>query len=273
MCRSGDAESGLDNFGARYDASSLGRFMTPDPLLNSGHPANPQTWNRYTYALNNPLAIIDPTGLYNLVSHCVEGQKGYKSCIKNENRIAEQLRKGVDKLTKAAEKMKDGPEKARLQAALKALGTENDENNVFVSAGTLGKNVAAETKLGINSTTGELGFDVTFDAKKSSNTDPVGIAINAAHEGTHVVDESDPRYNNPDTTLSPFQTEYRGYQTSAWAASALGQPSLSYRNFMIWNSSWAAVDDAVLTRYITSFKDSKGNVTLPETTPHNPWPN
>src|SRR5580704_8092878 len=25
-----DAESGLDNFGARYDSSNLGRFMTPD---------------------------------------------------------------------------------------------------------------------------------------------------------------------------------------------------------------------------------------------------
>ena len=25
-----DTESGLDNFGARYDSSSLGRFMTPD---------------------------------------------------------------------------------------------------------------------------------------------------------------------------------------------------------------------------------------------------
>jgi len=25
-----DAETGLDNFGARYDASALGRFMTPD---------------------------------------------------------------------------------------------------------------------------------------------------------------------------------------------------------------------------------------------------
>jgi len=24
-----DTESGLDNFGARYDASSMGRFMTP----------------------------------------------------------------------------------------------------------------------------------------------------------------------------------------------------------------------------------------------------
>src|SRR5262249_20376639 len=31
-----DAESGLDDFGARYFGSSLGRFQTPDPLLNSG---------------------------------------------------------------------------------------------------------------------------------------------------------------------------------------------------------------------------------------------
>lgn len=31
-----DPETGLDNFGARYNASTLGRFMTPDPLLNSG---------------------------------------------------------------------------------------------------------------------------------------------------------------------------------------------------------------------------------------------
>jgi RHS repeat-associated protein len=33
-----DAESGLDNFGARYDASSLGRFMTPDPLYIEASP-------------------------------------------------------------------------------------------------------------------------------------------------------------------------------------------------------------------------------------------
>lgn len=26
-----DSESGLDNFGARYDSSSMGRFMSPDP--------------------------------------------------------------------------------------------------------------------------------------------------------------------------------------------------------------------------------------------------
>jgi RHS repeat-associated protein len=57
-----DNESGNDYFGARYYASSMGRFMSPDPKMASAHPANPQTWNRYTYTLNNPLSMFDPDG-------------------------------------------------------------------------------------------------------------------------------------------------------------------------------------------------------------------
>jgi RHS repeat-associated protein len=56
-----DSESGLDNFGARYDSSSLGRFMSPDPM--GGHQEDPQTMNRYSYVRNNPLNLTDPTGL------------------------------------------------------------------------------------------------------------------------------------------------------------------------------------------------------------------
>jgi len=59
-----DSESGLDNFGARYDSSSMGRFMSVDPSRESINPANPQSWNRYTYALNNPLAYVDRNGLW-----------------------------------------------------------------------------------------------------------------------------------------------------------------------------------------------------------------
>jgi RHS repeat-associated protein len=66
-----DAESGLDNFGARYDASSLGRFMSADPLVIQSlkarafqaHLSNPQSWNKYAYVMNNPLNAIDPNGL------------------------------------------------------------------------------------------------------------------------------------------------------------------------------------------------------------------
>ena len=59
-----DTESGLDNFGARYDASSLGRFMTPDPLYLEFHRlVDPQQLNLYSYVRNNPLSLTDPTGL------------------------------------------------------------------------------------------------------------------------------------------------------------------------------------------------------------------
>jgi RHS repeat-associated protein len=58
-----DSESGLDNFGARYMGSSLGRFMSPDPENVGAYETDPQSWNGYAYARNNPLSFIDPTGL------------------------------------------------------------------------------------------------------------------------------------------------------------------------------------------------------------------
>jgi RHS repeat-associated protein len=58
-----DGETGLDYAQARYYSSTMGRFTSPDPLLSSGMASAPQTWNRYSYALNNPLKYIDPTGL------------------------------------------------------------------------------------------------------------------------------------------------------------------------------------------------------------------
>jgi len=59
-----DSESGLDNFGARYHASTMGRFMSPDPKIPSlKHLVNPQKWNKYAYTINNPLRYFDPDGL------------------------------------------------------------------------------------------------------------------------------------------------------------------------------------------------------------------
>ncbi len=58
-----DFESGLDNFGARYYGSSLGRFMTPDPAgVAFSMPSAPQSWNLYSYVQNNPLNFTDPDG-------------------------------------------------------------------------------------------------------------------------------------------------------------------------------------------------------------------
>ena len=62
-----DAESGNDYFGARYYASTMGRFMSPDwsakeePVPYSKLD-NPQTLNLYSYTLNNPLSNVDTDG-------------------------------------------------------------------------------------------------------------------------------------------------------------------------------------------------------------------
>jgi RHS repeat-associated protein len=59
-----DGESGNDYFGARYYASSMGRFTSPDPSgLVYADPTNPQGLNLYNYVLNNPLINVDPNGL------------------------------------------------------------------------------------------------------------------------------------------------------------------------------------------------------------------
>jgi RHS repeat-associated protein len=59
-----DSESGLDNLVARYYSSSLGRFMRPDPDNAGAATRVPQSWNAYSYVLNNPMNATDPTGLW-----------------------------------------------------------------------------------------------------------------------------------------------------------------------------------------------------------------
>jgi RHS repeat-associated protein len=57
-----DTESGFDYFGARYYASSFGRWTSPDSVFADQHPNDPQSWNLYTYAGNNPIRFIDADG-------------------------------------------------------------------------------------------------------------------------------------------------------------------------------------------------------------------
>ena len=70
-----DSESNLDNFSARFDSSSMGRFMTPDwaekatsvPYADFG---NPQSLNLYAFVKNNPTSFADLDG------HCGAGGNG-----------------------------------------------------------------------------------------------------------------------------------------------------------------------------------------------------
>ena len=52
----------MDYMRARSASPMLGRFLRVDPSGESARQTVPQTWNRYTYAANNPIANQDPDG-------------------------------------------------------------------------------------------------------------------------------------------------------------------------------------------------------------------
>jgi RHS repeat-associated protein len=57
-----DSEAGLDYFNARDLQTRTGRMNAPDPLFGNAM-TSPQRWNRYAYAGNNPLRMVDPSGM------------------------------------------------------------------------------------------------------------------------------------------------------------------------------------------------------------------
>jgi len=55
-----DDATGLYYYNARYYDPVLGRFIQPDDIIPNF--ADPQSYNRYSYCVNNPLRYTDPSG-------------------------------------------------------------------------------------------------------------------------------------------------------------------------------------------------------------------
>ena len=51
---------GLNHLNGRVQDAITGRFLSPDPFVPD--PGNTQSFNRYSYAINNPLTRVDPSG-------------------------------------------------------------------------------------------------------------------------------------------------------------------------------------------------------------------
>jgi len=59
----GGWSTNLYDFILREYRTAHGRWTSPDPAgLGAVDPTNPQTWNRYAYVVNNPMAMVDLLG-------------------------------------------------------------------------------------------------------------------------------------------------------------------------------------------------------------------
>ncbi|MCJ7530271.1 MAG: FG-GAP-like repeat-containing protein [Anaerolineales bacterium] len=77
-----DAEFALYNYNARLYDPIMGRFISPDHLVQDLY--NPQNLNRYVYCLNNPLIYVDPTGnMFGLYDDEIDAQVDYSGWYGN----------------------------------------------------------------------------------------------------------------------------------------------------------------------------------------------
>lgn len=194
-----DAESGLDYFGARYNSSSMGRFMSPDPL--GGDLTDPQSLNKYSYVLNNPLTNTDPTGLYT----CADS----KDCSSKKDQALEKSLAGLR-----------NSKNADVARAANAYGAKNTDNGVSVGFADLsksGKGGDTVSTIGVDAN-GNLRANsaITLNSK-DSGTD---FTADVGHEGSHAADaqevvksglSEDGQAIHAGMNITPYQSEQRAY--------------------------------------------------------------
>ena len=203
-----DAESGNDYFGARYYASSMGRFMSPDwsakvMPVPYAKLDDPQSLNLYAYVRNNPLSRIDADGHYE--SNCAtDNKKCNKAQAKWENNRQKDLKSKDPRVRLGAESYGNPGEKNGVH-----VGFENQK--WFDQQGQSNANAVTDP---YKSGHGTTDIEVTFKYGH-------GGADDIAHEGTHVMDDQNflnswnGQTYSSDRNFVHFWTEERAYQAQA----------------------------------------------------------
>lgn len=202
-----DAETSMDFMQARYYAASAGRFTSPDDFFNDSNPSDPQSWNKYAYARNNPLKYIDPTGEKADISIDTneEAKTGVISIkasigIYAQGISQEQLSKARDQIEQSIKGSWGGPFKGKdgitytikLEVTVQAFGSK--ESAMKAAAGDSGiQNVIAISR--DQASSGEVSFVQTRSDTGDKSGPDVGVwhyasimnRNQAAHEFTHVL--------------------------------------------------------------------------------------
>jgi RHS repeat-associated protein len=133
-----DSETGMDYFGARYCRSGIGQFTTIDPLMTiDDNLVDPQRWNRYAYARNNPLRYTDPTGLY--IVGCDTSNSDCAAAMKRFEDLRQRALQNKDSTVRAIAHGLGGPGQKGTTVTPDFLGTlgKNDNANYDSKSDTL----------------------------------------------------------------------------------------------------------------------------------------
>jgi RHS repeat-associated protein len=217
-----DSESGLDNFGARYNASTMGRFMTLDPVhIMKQKLIDPQQWNMYAYVRNNPLRFTDPTGMY-----LCKGDKTQCGVVHT----------ALDLAKTAAGKLPQGSKEWKaLEKSIAAYGKEGVANGVVVKFGDLKGTMESGTSTTADRKTTTVTFDLNQMAKDFAHAPSPADEVTGtvAHEGAIAGDQ---RANGePTSKADVVREETAGATAEAGVHEGLGSREQSWG---LWDPAW-----------------------------------
>jgi RHS repeat-associated protein len=155
-----DVNTATDLTTARVSSPNFGRWFSPDPIGRAAVKLDdPQTWNMYAYARNNPTTFTDPTGLYELNnSGCGDNPKCQKIWDKAANKF--EIRREKDLNSK----------KADVRTAAAAYGAKGEANGVHVGFANLASNEINGSVDPFGSTPGNPNVQVTLDFGRAGST-------------------------------------------------------------------------------------------------------
>gem|GEM_PF-4961652 len=126
-------EVGLIHMNGRVFDPELGRFLSPDPLVQA--PTFTQSYNRYSYVFNNPLSFVDPTGYCSEYSYESNAPCGGMTFLNSFSEAFEQLGLTIDR---QVERMKEVWKEGMIMGATGGM-----------PFGTLGRKVAVRYTVGL----------------------------------------------------------------------------------------------------------------------------
>jgi RHS repeat-associated protein len=253
-----DAETGLDFAEARYFGSIQGRFTSPDALLSSGEVDEPQSWNRYSYALNNPLRYTDPFGLY-VFDRSVDPEQRRK--------FNEALQNARNNLAKIEQKYgTNSNEYKNAKRSLDVYGDAGQRNGVTIYA----REGSGDARTQVAGVAGRRTADnpngqnirISFDAASFDS----GLGNSIAHEGSHAADGSEWVSSGFADSKNPtnYQTEVDAYTISSLFIEASGARQATFylphyrdrrgtvrylpETIFLYSSSWSEADKATERR-------------------------
>ena len=170
-------EFGLINMNGRVYDPLTSRFLSPDNYVQA--PNNPQNYNRYSYALNNPLKYVDPDGewVHIVIGAIIGGAINLVSNWNNIDNVWEGLAAFGAGAAQGALTATLGPTGALIGGAI--TGATN--NIIAQTNNDAGLNTVNWGQVGVGAFVGGLSGAVGYAAGEWASSNLGGVIINGFH--------------------------------------------------------------------------------------------